>query len=417
MFTLNRRANPLDLFAAHAGSNLVENRMQDQELAHRNAEIKKGFEKLGENPSRIDILQTIEGLRIPDEQKERLYKGFGDIEKDKLLREKAKEEAAKGEKKDIRAQKLAQTYGITQQEAEGLEPTDIATLGRHRNKPPPGGLTGQPVPSEQGAKIKQVLEANRGANADDLASAFDEAGIPPTYSNKYVENRRREDENKIKQEELGLKKVEAADKVNKDFIDTTTQGYRAWEFETKPRLQQMQALNQEGKLAAPIAAKVLEALHIPLGALENPDSEVYDKLSHDLLKGLPETYGNRILKVEVDNFLRTIPTLMNSPNGRLLITSNMMKLGQMKEVYYNEMRDLQKSYIDKEKALPRDFEQRVLDNSKPQLEQLTHDFLQLPNLQFLEEGQIPYFNEQGILIGVPPEAEEFVKAHGGRRVW
>ena len=109
-------------------------------------------------------------------------------------------------------------------------------------------------------------------------------------------------------------------------------------------------------LISPVSAVFLESMGIPLGALEDPSSELYQKLSLDLLKGLPDTYGTRILKVEVDNFLKTIPTLLNSADGRRMIASNMLKLGEMREVYYKEMRKQQKENLDSNK-FPKDFQQ------------------------------------------------------------
>lgn len=429
MDRLRRAPNPFNTFTEQLSNNLSNDYVEQNEMSKRNAEIQKGFEMLGENPSRLDILQTIEGLRIPDEQKKRLYTGFGDIEQDKLRREKAIEEKAKtnekeqqerekSEKNAVRAKKIAQAYGISEEEAEGLEPADLAALGRNRNKAAPGGLTGQAVPAEVGSKIKLVLDSHKGADADELAAAMDEAGIPPTYSNKYVENRRRQDENKIKSEENSLKKVDESFKAQKDFIDSTTQGYRGFKTDMEPRLKQMQQINSDD-LISPSAAKFLEIMDIPLGVLENPSNELYSKLSQDLLKGLPETYGNRILKVEVDNFLKTIPTLLNSADGRRMIASNLLKLGEMKETFYNEMRNMQKQYLDTEKPLPKDFEQRVLDNTLPMINRLNQDFSQMSQIKSVPENTVPFFDPQGGISFVPnnPEALQWAATNGGRRIW
>lgn len=193
MFTLKSKPNPLVTFGTHLAEGLSNRYVEDKELAQRNEEIKKGFESLGENPSRLDILQTIEGLRIPDEQKERLYRGFSDIERDKIGREKEQErqvlEEKRGrqkedleEKKAVRAKKLAQTYGISEEESEDLEPADIASLGRHRAKQAPGGLTGQPVPPEVLQKLQQVRSQNPDASAIEFQREADLAGIPRVWS-------------------------------------------------------------------------------------------------------------------------------------------------------------------------------------------------------------------------------------------
>ena len=66
------------------------------------------------------------------------------------------------------------------------------------NKAPAGGITAQPISPEISAKTEQILKENPNANADDLKIKMDKAGIPPSNSNPYIENRRRQDETNAK---------------------------------------------------------------------------------------------------------------------------------------------------------------------------------------------------------------------------
>jgi hypothetical protein len=202
----------------------------------------------------------------------------------------------------------------------------------------------------------------------------------------------------------------------KSFIEDTTNKFKSFETEMKPRLLQMRNIPDED-LVGPTAATFLEHLGIPLGALENPASELYHKLSLDLLKGLPETYGNRILKVEVDNFLKTIPSLMNSPDGRRMIASNMLKLGEMKEVYYNAMRREQKKSIDENKPLPKGFQQEVFDQVKPQIDRINNEFVKMSEIKSVPDGTIPFFSPSGEIEFVPKEHAQWAQENGGRRIW
>lgn len=59
---------------------------------------------------------------------------------------------------------------------------------------PKGGVTAQPIPKEYSQKIPEILNANKDVSAEELASAFDAEGIPSTYTNKYIETRRRDQE-------------------------------------------------------------------------------------------------------------------------------------------------------------------------------------------------------------------------------
>lgn len=221
------------------------------------------------------------------------------------------------------------------------------------------------------------------------------------------------DEKKLVRQESG---IERSYNNQKEFINDTTNSYKGFETEMKPRLLQMRNIPDED-IIGPTAAVFLDAMGIPLGALENPSSELYNKLSQDLLKGLPETYGSRILKVEVDNFLKTIPTLMNSPDGRRMIASNMLKLGEMKEVYYNAMRSEQNKIEEGKQQYPRDFQQKVFDQVRPQIDRINEEFIKMSEVTSVPKGTIPFFAPDGQIKYVPKEHAQWAQEQGARRIW
>lgn len=276
----------------------------------------------------------------------------------------------------------------------------------------------QPIDPEQLEKINSVksMEGFEEAPPSKKNAMLIENGVSKENAkaivDPYIE------EGKLKEKELSRQQagIERSDKAQEKFIDDTTRSYKSFETDTKPRLLQMKNIPDED-LITPTKAVFLDALGIPLGALENPASELYQKLSQDLLKGLPETYGSRILKVEVDNFLKTIPTLLNSPEGRRMISSNMLKLGEMKEVYYNEMRRQQQQAIDDNKPLPRDFQQRVFDQVKPQIDRVNNEFQKLTEITSVPKDTIPFFNPMGEIEFVPKEHAQWAQENGGRRIW
>lgn len=282
------------------------------------------------------------------------------------------------------------------------------------NKPPKVPASEQPISPEQIEKIKAV-QANEDYENMDESQQYDaliKAGVSPINAERSAKLRG----GKLERE---AKEIDKSFEAQKDFIDKVTGSFNAFETETKPRLLQMNALN-DNELITPTQEAFLNLFGIPLGAIDNPGSELYDKLSQDLLKGLPESYGNRILKVEVDNFLRTIPQLSNSASGRRLITANLLKLGEIKGVYYNEMRNQQKQIESSGKKYPRDFQQNVLDNVMPQLTKITNEFLQLSQLTDVPDDVVPFFNNQGGISYVDKNNEEDLQnavKFGGKRIW
>jgi hypothetical protein len=289
----------------------------------------------------------------------------------------------------------------------------LAEKTTRTEKPTRPRLSEEPITPEQMEKIRQ---ARLTPGFDEL----DEVGQYRVMTGLGVSGPNAEREAKLRTSQLERtsKNVDKSYEAQKDFINETTDRYRAFETEFKPRLKQMLNIPDED-LIGPTSAVFLDKLGIPLGALENPSSELYDKLSHDLLKGLPETYGNRILKVEVDNFLKTIPTLMNSPDGRRMIASNMLKLGEMKEVYYNAMRREQKSLLDADKAFPKDFQQRIFDQVKPQIDRINNEFIKMSAVTNVPKDEAPYFGPDGEIYFVPQTQDwlEWANEKGMKKLW
>jgi hypothetical protein len=279
------------------------------------------------------------------------------------------------------------------------------------NKPAKKTQASQPIDPEQLAIIQKVRKT---PGYDDM----DEVQQYRTLTDAGVSKENSEAEAKLTGQQLE-RRQKAADtsyKSQEDFIHQTTDKYKSFEMDTKPRLMQMQKIASDEQLVGPTSAAFLETLGIPLGALEDPSSELYQKVSLDLLKGLPETYGNRIMKVEVDNFLKTIPTLLNSPSGRRMLASNMLKLGEMKEVYYNEMRRQQKDLLDSGKIFPKDFQERVFDQVKPQIDRINDEFVKMSEIKSVPKDKIPFFYN-GQIKFVPKEHAQWATENGGKRIW
>lgn len=405
MFHLDQPTNPLTLLAAHTGTNLVQNQLAKNE----ESKLQKLLSGLGPESSDLDFVKV--GMSLPKEHREPFFKAHETISKGRQEKTKQQKEDSDKREKQARGSKLAKAYGISQEEAEGLEPSEIAALGKNRNK------------KERASDISidpqqmQIIKNERGNPGFD---ELDEVGQYRALTDAGVSSANAKTEAGLKTDQLNRLNA-TADKSyerEKQFIEDTTSSYKAFETDTKPKLLQMQSIPKE-QLVAPGAAAFLEAVGLPLGLLEDPSSELYSKLSLDLLKGLPETYGNRILKVEVDNFLRTIPALINSPDGRRMIASNILKLGEMKEAYYKEMRNQQLSALDQSKPYPKDFQQRIFDNVKPQLDRINNEFVQLSQLTSVPEGKVPFFNPQGTISFVDddPKAVQWASQNGGKRIW
>jgi hypothetical protein len=145
------------------------------------------------------------------------------IQSEQLQRQKFKQEKGQEQQKlesnKAALRQIEKLRGLPENALEGLEvsPQLAASLTKPEiKKGPAGGLSGQPVPPEISQKINQILSENLDANSDELRVKMDEAQIPPTYSNPYTENRRRQDETKSQVKE---KRVEAGNKRAEKILE------------------------------------------------------------------------------------------------------------------------------------------------------------------------------------------------------
>jgi len=337
------------------------------------------------------------------------------------LQKKAQADAEKAEKKaqqDVIAQDLQEKIGLTPERASAYA-ANPAFINKVYPKEPKVNQADRSIDADQLSKIDNVMNDPHWEKATipQKQQLLSRGGVSNANQDSILKAISEDEKINIEKEKTSNKAIESAYKSQEKFINDTTSSYKAFETDTKPKLLQMQKLATDNELISPTANAFLETLGIPLGVLENPDSELYNKLSLDLLKGLPETYGNRILKVEVDNFLKTVPGLANSADGRRMIASNILKLGEMKEVYYDEMRKQQREFLDNSKPLPRDFQQRVFDQVKPQIDRINSDFVKLSEIKAIPPDTIPFFDPDGEITFVPKEHAQWASENGGRRVW
>jgi hypothetical protein len=99
------------------------------------------------------------------------------------------------------------------------------------------------------------------------------------------------------------------------------------------RLDRMQKLVDRGKLQSNVFIRGLDSLsRVPYigpfaGAIEaaflNRDSQEFKKLSTDFLKDAKSFFGNRITQKEIELFLDTVPTLVQTDPGKIVIINNM----------------------------------------------------------------------------------------------
>lgn len=160
-------------------------------------------------------------------------------------------------------------------------------------------------------------------------------------------------------------------KITQPYREKLLEGYEGYQ-KTNNQLNRLKSLNEQDKLTTPLLAKASETFGIPLSVIANPESEEFQKLSQDLLGNITKVFGNRILQVEVENFLKTIPTLLNSKEGRTRVIDNMQLLMEPQKLAYDAYKDIRK----KGGKTPLDLHEKVLETIEPKLDKLAEKFKQ-----------------------------------------
>lgn len=249
------------------------------------------------------------------------------------LQEKFKKEQALQEQSGILAD-YAEGKEVTPERRRKLTPQQQLSIIRSDSKAAPGGLSGQPVPQEISQAIPKILNENKEASADDLKAAFDAAGIPPAYTNQYVENRRQSTKPTFEptEERLEAERVsKIADEISKDYQSAQTEDLR---------LDRMEKLAEKGNLSTPMMVKALDVFGLPLGILGNPDTEEFSKLEADFVRDVSKIFPGQIRVFEIQAYLRTVPGLMNSPEGQKAIIHNRRLLNEAKRVKHDEYKKI-----------------------------------------------------------------------------
>jgi len=317
---------------------------------------------LKEAPISEKMSRLQQALMPHGERGQQMFQQVMQTEMQKMQEQQQQQQMKQQQKQQGIIAKAIKGEQLTPEEEQSL-PQDVQIkLAQIRGKPAPGGVSAQPVPPQVSQAIPKILNANKEANADELATAFDEAGIPRAFSNSYIENRRRQDESK-------MNLMEKRYSSNKDYIEKITDAYQGAN-EMDMRLDQMLTLKD---LPTPALATAMETLGIP-SSLFSADAEVAEKLSIDLTKNIQQFYGSRILQSEFSAFLRSIPTLKNTPEGRQRIVENMKKFNELKRLEYTRMRQEELKYDEKNQPLPNDFRRKVVENMKEDADKLAMEF-------------------------------------------
>lgn len=197
----------------------------------------------------------------------------------------------------------------------------------------PGGLSGQPVPEQVGQSIANIVQNNPDLTSDQLAIEFDKASIPRTYSNSYIENRRRQDESKVNQgiateTQENKNKLESEKQKRKEQLDFHKES-KDYDEELlnnlKSAKKQIEALKnikeaiKSGNVKPTSLSNIFKGFGV-IGdkiskALLNENESKLLALIPNLLEGWKEVFGVRLTDADLKLLEDKLPSLSKTPEA------------------------------------------------------------------------------------------------------
>lgn len=100
-------------------------------------------------------------------------------------------------------------------------------------------------------------------------------------------------------------------------------------------LGRLEELEKEGKLDTPGYVEFLKRSGFDIPALMNEGSQEFSKIVANFVNGAKESFGSRISNFELESFLKTLPNLSQSPEGRKRVIANLKNINRA-AIEYNE---------------------------------------------------------------------------------
>jgi hypothetical protein len=103
----------------------------------------------------------------------------------------------------------------------------------------------------------------------------------------------------------------------------------------------------------------------------NEDVEEFEKLSADFIKGAKAVFGTRITDADLNAYMKTIPTLMQSDAGKKRVIANLQEINAFAKKQATIAREIVKANGNRR---PADLEQQVQDRMSEDLDVLAAEF-------------------------------------------
>jgi len=136
-------------------------------------------------------------------------------------------------------------------------------------------------------------------------------------------------------------------------------------------LDRMEELGRDNRLSTPGYVEFLKRSGLDIPTLTNPSTEEFLKIQANFLRNAKAYFGSRISNYEAEQFLKTIPSLSQSPEGRKRVIANLKYISRAALEHYNALKEV----IAENKGLPpMDLEEQIYDKTEKKMDALAKKF-------------------------------------------
>lgn len=154
------------------------------------------------------------------------------------------------------------------------------------------------------------------------------------------------------------------------IADEITAGSKTAALEDQ-RLKRMEELDAKGNLSKPLTIATLDKIGLPISILNNPDNEEFRKLEQDFVRDVNDVFRGQIRVFEIQSYLKTVPQLINTPEGRKAIIRNRRLLNDAKLLRKKAYDEIVK---ENNGRIPRNLDMIIEDRVGNELDALSEQF-------------------------------------------
>lgn len=279
------------------------------------------------------------------------------------------------------------------------------SLANQVSKPQKELLSEKPIDADQ---LRRMNEVRAQQGYDNLSPAqkyraLTDAGVSRVNADSEVKASQAPFE--TESEKLEAKRVsELAQEIESEYSAAKNED---------SRLERMGALDEKGNISTPLMIKTLDSIGLPIGILGNPDTEEFRKLEADFIRDVSKVFpGGRITNYDLQAYLKGIPGLMNTPEGRKAIIRNRKIFNEAKKIRYEAYKDIIKQNGGKK---PANLGILVEEKTRDAIQDLEDSFIKGIDRQAKKFQQsIRMYDPEGFAIDIPPDEIETALKHGAR---